>query len=203
MTRKIHYYAGLVMAFFISLHLLNHTMILISEETYISFMDFARKIYRNPVSETILLAAILVQVISGIQLFRKKWSDRVGLFDKLQLFSGLYFTYFLITHTAAVFAGRYYFGLDTNLYFGASVVNMYPILLYYIFHYGLAVFAFFAHIGSLHYMKAQQYISERVARKHGYAFLILGILLAFLIVAKLMQVEVPFEYIKPYQGIFS
>lgn len=202
MTHKIHYYAGLIMAFFIGLHLLNHSMILISEETYMSFMDFARKIYRNPVSETILMLAVVVQVVSGIKLFRKKWPQRPGLFDKLQLFSGLYFTYFLITHTLAVFAGRYYFELDTNLYFGASVVNMYPILLFYVFHYGLAVFAFFAHIGSLHYVRVQQSVSEKAARRHGYIFLIMGIVLAFLIVGKLMTVDVPAEYIDAYEGIF-
>lgn len=202
MTHKIHYYAGLIMAFFIGLHLLNHTMILISEEMYISFMDFARKIYRNPVSETLLMTAILVQVFSGIKLFRKKWAQKRNLFDKLRLFSGLYFTYFLITHTAAVLAGRYYFGLDTNLYFGASVVNMYPALLFYIFHYGLAVFAFFAHIGSLHYVKIQRYVSEKAARNHGYLFLITGILIAFLIVGKLMTVDVPDEYLNVYEGIF-
>jgi succinate dehydrogenase/fumarate reductase cytochrome b subunit len=202
MTHKIHYYAGLIMAFFIGLHLLNHSMILISEETYISFMDFARKIYRNPVSETILLLAVIVQVVSGIKLFRKKWPNRPGLFDKLQLFSGLYFAYFLITHTAAVFAGRYYFELDTNLYFGASVVNMYPVLLFYMFHYGLAIFAFFAHIGSLHYIRIQKYVSEKSARIHGYIFLTVGVLLAILIVGKLMTVDVPAEYIEVYEGIF-
>jgi succinate dehydrogenase/fumarate reductase cytochrome b subunit len=202
MTQKIHHYAGLIMAFFIGLHLLNHSMILISEELYMSFTDFARKIYRNPVSETILLTAVLIQVISGIKLFRKKWPQKRNLFDRLQLFSGLYFTYFLITHTAAVLAGRHYFGLDTNLYFGASVVNMYPVLLFYVFHYGLAVFAFFAHIGSLHYIKIQRFVSEKSARNHGYLFLMGGTLLAFLIVGKLMSVDVPDEYINVYEGIF-
>ncbi len=202
MKNKIHYYAGLIMAFFIGLHLLNHSMILISEEAYMGFMDFARKIYRNPVSETILLLAVIVQIVSGIQLFRKKRKTDRRLFDRLQLYSGLYFVYFLTTHTLAVMAGRYYFELDTNLYFGASVVNMYPVLLFYIFHYGLAIFAFFAHIGSLHYFRVQRFVPEKTARLHGLAMLGTGFILAILIVGKLMTVDVPMEYIEVYNGIF-
>ena len=203
MTHKIHYYSGLIMAFFIGLHLLNHCMILISDEVYIQFMDFARKIYRNPVSETILLLAVLVQVISGIRLFRKKWTHRPGLFDKLQLFSGLYFTYFLLSHTGAVLFARYYLELDTNLYFGATVLNISPIFIFFIFHYSLAILAFFAHIGSMHYFRVQQFVSEKRARNHAFILLGIGFLLSVLIIGKMMMVDVPYENLHAYDALFE
>lgn len=191
------------MALFIFLHLLNHTMILFSEQSYIEFMEFARKIYRNPIAESLLVLSIVIQVGTGIQLVWRKKKKQKSVFERLQLYSGLYFVYFLISHTSAIFVGRYYLRVDTNLYFGAAVVNISPALYFFIFHYGLAILAFFTHVGSLHFFRMQKHVSRKHANRQAWVILISGAVLAVLIVSKLMQVEVPESYLHIYDVFFE
>ena len=143
MIKTIHYYTGLTLALFIGIHLLNHLFILHSEAMHVRFMQKARKIYRNPMIEGILLTAVVLQIVSGICLIIRKWSKTDSWFDWVQICSGLYLSLFLTNHIRAVLAGRYKMHADTNLYYGAGVMNMWPQKLFYIPYYSLAILAFF------------------------------------------------------------
>lgn len=46
-------------------------------------MEIAKLVYRNVMVETILLIAVIIQVVSGITLVRKKWNNLIGSFDRL------------------------------------------------------------------------------------------------------------------------
>ena len=104
--KRIHYTSGIIIALFIVLHLFNHLYSLFGIEAHLQMMDQLRLVYRNILIETILLLAILVQIISGITLFRKKRKTVVGFFEKLQIWSGLYLAFFLIIHLSAILVGR-------------------------------------------------------------------------------------------------
>jgi hypothetical protein len=164
--RQLHRFAGLTLAVFIAMHLTNHLFALFSAERHIAVMDILRLIYRNPFGETILLAAVLIQVPSGIMLVRRKGWRGLPLVERAQVASGLYLSFFLIVHIFAVMSARYYLvsqafemltgrhfmGLNTNFYW-ASAPLLSPLWLYYIFYYGLGVTTVFTHIGSIHYQK--------------------------------------------------
>ncbi|HEU5167004.1 MAG TPA: hypothetical protein VFU29_15745, partial [Chitinophagaceae bacterium] len=70
-------------------------------------MRSARKIYRNKIVESLLLLAVLLQVISGITLVILKWNKVENYFDRIQIASGLYLSFFLLNHVIAVLRGRY------------------------------------------------------------------------------------------------
>lgn len=194
MTKKPHYISGITITLFVGIHLINHLMLFQGEQAHIAFMETARNFYRNPIIETILLFAVTTQVISGIQLLRIKWKNQNTTFDKLQIYSGLFLSCFLIAHVSSVLVGRYVLKLDTNLYFGASVLNNFPAYFYFILHYGGAVIAFFTHVACVHKVKIAAYISEKQAKNHAYFIIGIGVIISFLLVFKMMNVTIPVEY---------
>ena len=194
MTKKLHYFSGITISVFVAIHLVNHLMLFQSEQAHMAFMTVARKFYRNPFCETLLLIAIITQVVSGIQLVKNKWKIKQDIFDRLQIYSGLFLSYFLTVHVSSVLVGRYVLKLDTNLYFGAGVLNNNPALFYFIFHYGLAVISFFIHIACMHKMKISKYPTANGARLHAYNIIGIGCIISFLLLFKMIGLTIPTEY---------
>jgi hypothetical protein len=152
-TKKLHYLSGLLITIFIALHLFNHCCSLWGAERHIEVMKTLRVFYRNIFMETILLLAVFVQIVSGVMLFKHNRKLAVSFFDKLHLWSGLYLASFFVIHLSAVLIGRLALHLDTNFYFGVAGLNTFPMNLFFIPYYGLAIFSFFGHIASIHYKK--------------------------------------------------
>lgn len=172
LTRRIHYYSGITIALFVSLHLANHAVSLMGIEKHIEVMTQLRKVYRNIFAEILLLSAASAQIFSGIQLCRSRFKIAKGFYEKLQLWSGLYLAIFFVIHLSAVMVGRFILKLDTNFYFGAAGLNQFPFNLFFIPYYSLAIFSFFAHIASVHYRKVKE--RNRDARKQSRLIIIVG-----------------------------
>ena len=96
--KRIHYISGLTITIFVVLHLCNHAVSLVGVGSHIAFMDKLRLVYRNPIVETILLLAVLMQIISGLKLAMKLRSTPLALYKKLQVWSGVYLAIFLLIH---------------------------------------------------------------------------------------------------------
>jgi len=154
--KSIHYFSGIVISVFVAFHLLNHASSVFGAEQHIAVMKLLRVVYRNVFIETLLLAAVLVQIITGLWLFIKgrKWAST--FFEKLQMWSGLYLAIFFLIHLSAVLGGRWVLHLDTNYYFGVAGLNTFPFNLFFIPYYGLAVLSFFGHIAAIHQRKMKQ-----------------------------------------------
>ena len=190
--KLIHYYTGLTLAVFIGFHLLNHLLILHSEALHIKFMKSARKIYRNRIVESLLLLAVLVQVISGITLVILKWNKVENYFDRIQITSGLYLSFFLLNHLLAVLRGRYKLKMDTNLYYGAGVMNMWPQKLFFIPYYSFAILFFFFHVACVHRIKMEKYAGLSVATKQAFLIMGIGMLVTLLVIIKMSNLKLSF-----------
>lgn len=180
-TKKLHYFSGLFIALFVALHLFNHLCSLGGAAQHIAMMETLRPVYRNVFAEGLLLTAVAVQVVSGIQLFRATRAPRRKGFAALQRWSGLYLAMFLLIHLSAVMAGRYVLSLDTNFYFGVAGLNTFPLNLFFIPYYGLAVTAFFAHIAAVHQQKMRQSILGLSPGAQAKTILFIGILLTIVL----------------------
>jgi hypothetical protein len=148
--KKGHYFSGIFIAVFVSIHLMNHLIGLWGITEHIEFMEKLRFYYRNIFIELILLGAIVFQIISGLSLFRTKIKTANTSFEKIQVWSGAYLAIFFIFHISAVMTGRYLLHLDTNFYFGAAGINTFPFNLFFVPYYGLAILSFFGHIATAH-----------------------------------------------------
>ena len=96
--KNLHYFSAIIISIFVSFHLLNHILSILSLEAHIEMMEVFRKVYRNMWVETLLLLAVLVQIVSGGKLFLTKRKLQLDAFQKLQLWSGLYLAVFLLIH---------------------------------------------------------------------------------------------------------
>lgn len=149
-SKTIHYWSGITLSVFIGFHLFNQLMSLIGADAHIKVMQAFRTVYRHPVVETVLLAAVLFQVVTGLKMvFTPK---RSSIAEKIQVYSGLYLSFFLLFHVGAVLYGRW-LGMDTRFYFAAAGLNMYPATLFFIPYYLLAVAAITLHVAAIHYRK--------------------------------------------------
>ncbi len=61
--KKIHFITGLTITVFVGLHLFNHTLSIFGADRHIEVMRTLRLFYRNIFIETVLLIAVLVQII--------------------------------------------------------------------------------------------------------------------------------------------
>ena len=196
--KKLHYFSGITISIFVGLHLINHFYSVFGAKAHIELMNDFRVIYRNIIAETILLFAIGIQIVSGIKLFLKKRKNVSDFFERLQIWSGLYLAFFLIIHLSAVLSGRLILNLDTNFYFGVAGLNTFPLNLFFIPYYGLAIISFFGHISAVHSKKMKNKIIGIEPNKQSYIILIIGIILTLVIFYGLTNefngVEIPKEY---------
>jgi len=180
-TKKIHFISGLTITVFVGLHLFNHTLSIFGSDTHIEIMNTLRIFYRNIFFETVLLIAVLVQIISGLNLFKTNRRIATTQFEKLHIWTGLYLAIFFIIHLTAVLGGRLFLHLDTNFYFGVAGLNSFPFSLFFIPYYGLAILSFFGHIASIHSKKMKQIIFGLSPNKQSIIILIFGLLLTIVI----------------------
>jgi hypothetical protein len=172
--KRLHYFSGLTLALFVGLHLANHLWSLAGPAAHIELMASLRLVYRNPLVEMLLLAAVLVQVVSGLRLRHKLRGQVAGFYPRLQVWSGLYLAFFLVAHVFAVMMGRFVFQLDTNYYFGAAGLNFFPTMLFYIPYYALGCMAFFGHVAAIHAMKMRAFLFGLSPVQQAHILLALG-----------------------------
>ncbi len=151
--RRVHFISGLIITTFIVLHLFNHVYSILGVNQHLELMNTLRLFYRHIFIETILLSAVGVQIASGIKLFAKARKAAIHFMDHLQIYAGMYLAVFFVIHLGAVFVGRHFLHLDTNFYFGAAGINTFPINLFFIPYYALAIMAFFGHFAAIHHQK--------------------------------------------------
>ncbi len=198
LVKRIHYYSGLTLTIFIGLHLFNHCYSLLGAARHIELMTVLRHFYRNIFVETIIVMAVVTQVVSGLKLFMAGRKTAGSGFEKLQLWTGFYLALFLVIHLGAVFAGRLLLDLDTNFYFGVAGLNSFPANLFFIPYYGLAIIAFFGHIAALHYKKMKRSIAGMTPGIQAKCIMIFAICLSVVILYGLTNsfkgVDIPPAY---------
>ena len=196
--RKLHFYSGIILALFIAFHLLNHLVSLAGPELHIQFMDTLRQVYRFPAVEVVLLLAVVVQIFSGLRMYWPLRKAKMGFWHTLKIRTGLYLAFFFLLHVTAVLAGRTLLELDTNLYFGVAGLNSFPLLLFFVPYYGLAIFSFFGHLAANHRYKMRRKVMGMSPLIQSQFIVGLGIMSVFLLMYGLTDgfqgLEIPAAY---------
>ncbi len=199
--RSLHRASAIFIAAFACLHIGNHLAALAGIPLHIAFMAVARKLYRQPVVETLLLLCVSSQIASGLWFVTQGWKQRKGGVAWLQAISGALLALFLLVHVGAVLYGRAVLNLDTNFYFAAAGFFVPPNQFFFGPYYFVGVVAFFTHLGCAVYWHFQT--SSPRTRVLAIALpMLVGVVVALLIVlslaGKLQPVEVPAEYKATY-----
>ncbi len=174
--RHIHASSAIVLASFALAHVFNHSLAIVSLGMNTAVLHALRLVYRQNVGQTILIAAVAVQVCTGLTMVWKYYLRRAAALRNLQLVSGVYLAVFLVTHLITVFTTRQS-GIDTDfvwashapagLLAGLSSVPLLP-------RYSLAVLAVFVHLACQARWNLSRVISESAARKTSYSVMALG-----------------------------
>lgn len=180
--RITHRVSAILLTVFLAAHLLNHVLALRGVAAHLAFMDAARLVYRAPVLEAVLLAAALVQIVTGVEQVRAGRGTRRGFWQRTQAASGLYLAFFLANHTFWVLVARFGYGLDSNFYLAAAFLTIWPLPFLFAPYYALGVFALFAHLACAVHFRIEGRTGDRV----GQAFVACGAVLAGVIVAAFM-----------------
>lgn len=193
--KKAHFISGIVLSLFVSLHLLNHLAAVHSIDLHIEIMNALRCVYQHPLIEPILLFAVLIQIISGIQLVRNRGWKQSEWYNKLHIYSGIYLGFFLLMHTSATLVGRFILLVDTNFYYGAMVVNAKPYLFFYIPYYFLGALSFFVHIACIIRIKSIRKVGLQKANRRANGWIAFGAILGVIILwAFTYNVQIPSLY---------
>jgi hypothetical protein len=174
--RHIHASSAIVLATFVLAHVFNHSVAIISLEMNRVVLNALRLAYRQNVAQAVLIAAVAVQVITGLTMVWKYYLRRATPLRNLQLVSGLYLAVFLVTHLITVFTTRRS-GIDTDFVWAShapggllaslSSVSLLP-------RYSLAVLAVFVHLACQARWNLSRLISQSAARAVSYSVMALG-----------------------------
>jgi hypothetical protein len=199
--RALHAISATVIAAYAVVHIANHLSALGGVAMHIAFMEAARLVYRLPLVETILLACVFFQVLSGLWLVANGWRQRRGTITWLQAAAGVYLAFFLLVHVSAVLFGRSALGLDTNFFFAAAGFHVRPFQWFFAPYYFLGVLALFTHLGCAAYRRAESY-GRSAPRLYIALPAAVGAAVALLIVLALAgvfyRIEIPPQYKATY-----
>lgn len=199
--RKLHGLSALIITVFACVHIANHLVGLGGVESHIAFMQSARKVYRYPAVEALLLIAVAFQIGSGLALVVRGWRQRRGFLPWMQAAAGAYLAFFLLNHVGAVLFGRAALQLDTNFYFAAAGFHVPPFQFFFAPYYFLGVLALFAHLACAVYWRVRP--ESRLGRVLAIVLpsgvgLVVSLLIVLSLAGALYSVEVPPEYKTTY-----
>lgn len=194
-ARRLHaaVLVGAGIAAFVLFHVGNQLTGLSGPDTYDHLMKLGRVVYRSSLIEPLLVALIFVQLASGLYLL---WRDAAGPQDRLrtlQLASGSYLVFFLLSHlNATLIFGRRVLHGDTGWAFATGgpggLVHAERLIPYY----GYAVFFALLHV-ALGVRRLLLRSHVRRARTDAFVVTIgvLGTLIALAILAGMFGVRLP------------
>lgn len=149
MFKTLHRSCALILATFILSHLVVHLTALFGPEAHVAALQSVQWVYRNPLGETLLVMAIALQIISGVQQLRAP--DGHG-WARAQVVSGVYLLVFLVVHTSAALYTHTIHGLETDYYWSAGSLQLSPIKYGFMAYYFGAVLSVFVHLAAaLHF----------------------------------------------------
>jgi succinate dehydrogenase/fumarate reductase cytochrome b subunit len=199
--RKLHRLSAGVIATYALVHIANHLVALNGVASHIAFMEVARAVYRAGAVEWVLLAAVVVQIATGLATVLRGWRERRGWVPWLQAGSGAYLAFFLLNHVGAVLYGRT-LGLDTNFYYAAAGLHVPPFQFFFAPYYFLAVLALFTHLGCALYWQVQS--GSSTARRLAVAVpTTVGAVLSLMIVLAMAGVFYPVDIPENYKATFA
>jgi succinate dehydrogenase/fumarate reductase cytochrome b subunit len=203
LPRRLHRLAAAVVGLYLLVHLANHLAALGGVQAHIAFMEAVRKLTRVPAAEALLLFGVAVQTGSGLRLLWRRRGQRRLAFDRLQALSGAWLAIFVAVHVGSVLAGRAVLGLDTNFYYAAAGLHVWPYPLFFAPYYGLAVAALFVHLACALRRRLPARVPLAVRDRLAWTGIAAGGVLAVLIVAAFSGAFYPVDLPAAYRATFS
>lgn len=193
--RIVHGTTAAVLSLYVAFHLANHLFGLIGPDAHAAVMKVGRAVYRSGMGEPLLVAAMLLQIGTGLFLAWRWSAVRQDFHRTFQVGSGVYLSLYILGHMNSVFIyARRYLGIPTdwNFAIGAPTglihdawnIRLLP-------HYALGVFFVLGHLASgLRVVLIAHGVDRRVANRLWGAGVAVGVVISAAIIAGMCGVRV-------------
>ncbi len=168
-AKQAHRRLGILIGLFLAMHFAAHFAAAGGIEAHNQVLQWGRAVYRIPVIEISLIAALAVQIGVGFKLLSQiKRRKRKDFWHRAQFLSACYLACFIIIHTIAALTARAGIAsetkLDTNFYWAAGTLILDPLRYGFAPYYMLAVIALVTHlIAALHFRAKRRWHSFALA----------------------------------------
>lgn len=191
-AKTAHRRIAVVLLIFIAVHFATHFGALGGIEAHTAALAAGRTIYQFQPVETLLIAALAIQIMLGVVLLRQiRKRPRKSAWHYAQILSGSYLVLFITMHTSAAILTRGIAGLDTNFYWAAGTLIIEPLRYGFVPYYFLAVISLTTHLASALHFHGRR-ISARLALSAG-PIIAVPILLAY--GGAFYSVDLPQDYL--------
>lgn len=156
--KALHRASALLLSVFVLAHIGNHVAGAFGLETYFKYLTAVRAAYRSPVGEPILISLVAAQMITGLGLMIISFQrpEPRKLLSWIELVAAWLFLLFITTHLASIAVTRFYFELETDFLWVATMMRPSPLQPFVIgFHFlGIVVVMTHMAIGFRYFLSA-------------------------------------------------
>jgi adenylate cyclase len=117
MVRNVRLWTGLILFVFVTTHLVNHALLLISIDAANQGRDVFLAVWRNPVGTTVLLASLAIHMGLAFWALYARHTLRMHPWEAIQLILGFAIPFQLITHVVGTAFIAQQFGTVDNYFY--------------------------------------------------------------------------------------
>jgi len=147
--KNLHRASALVLSVFVAAHIGNHVAGAFGLETYFRYLTAVRQVYRHPIGEPILIGLIIIQMITGLAItvsaFQRR--ERRKLVSWIEVVAAWLFFLFITIHLASIAVTRFYFEMETDFLWVATMMRPSPLQPFVIAFHFLGIVVVTTHMG--------------------------------------------------------
>jgi len=147
--KSLHRASALMLSVFVLAHIGNHVAGLFGLEVYFRYLTAVRQVYRHPIGEPILIGLIIIQMNTGLAItvsaFQRR--ERRKLLSWIEIIAGWLFFLFITIHLASIALTRYYFEMETDFLWVATMMRSSPLQPFVIAFHFLGIVVVTTHMG--------------------------------------------------------
>ena len=117
LERQLRLYSGLIIAVYIGLHLINHSLGLASVEAMDALRTVIAPLWQNPVGTIALYGSLLLHFLLALRSVYRRDTLRMPLWEAAQLTLGLLIVPMLIAHVVGTRLTRSLLDFDTTYHY--------------------------------------------------------------------------------------
>ena len=122
LERQLRLYSGLVIAVYVALHLINHSLGLFSVEAMDALRSVIAPIWQNPVGTIALYGSLLVHFVLALRSLYRRDTLRMPLWEAAQLTLGLLIVPMLVAHVVGTRLTRSLLDFDTTYHYVVTIL---------------------------------------------------------------------------------
>lgn len=147
--KNLHRVSALILSVFVAAHIGNHVAGVFGLEAYFRYLTAVRQIYRHSLGEPILIGLFIIQMFTGLAItiaaFQRR--EEPKLLSWIEIIAAWLFFLFITIHLATIAVTRFYFDMETDFLWVATMTRPSALQPYIIAFHFLGIVVVTTHMG--------------------------------------------------------